>query len=461
MAHTTRKTKRSVYTGRRITTLRKSKHVTRDQLNLVRSLVSRRGVSRKSALLQNSVIRNYILDKNTTNVRQLKAIVPNIESALREPIVSRFPQQASELIQRWKTARVPAKSSEFALRHMFEAHLDSTVFQPLLQYSSDEFSFGYSDEPFVVTDIHAANKSKVAFDALPEDQQEKATAEILSVLNTPRESWVQFNPTGGVDIEHPKFTVAFQSVVKDAYTIADLKDVPLYFIVYKRVQAKSGSLKHAAARVVSRLAGRDSHYSLMVFLGGKIYSIGFGMFGARKTGRTAHLPGAAQVGALYNPDYVIEGRVVGETSKGLPYKLDIVDVGLFKTKHMKRILEFAGQESSGIVATFDGSPTAAPVSSIITLPTMTYRMLSRPCPVSETTNIRQFSFNCTSFLEYVFRERIACDAGGGLIVHPEACRQRVRPPLDEVIDAVMKAYDGADPAPYTMAQIVEYLDAEV
>jgi hypothetical protein len=468
----TKRTKRSSVVGTRRSYMRSTKPITAKTIRSLRNTFTQRGIPRKSQLLSDAVLRNYASHMGIYDTSKLRAIVP--DARMIDPTISvgpsQFPTITGEFVKQWRTSKLSAKPLEFTVRYVFEHYLRSAAMQPLLQFQIGEdtdITYGYAEEPFFVRRKGLESEDHVYVD-MDSETQVAVQSQLLAAIQSPKTNGETFNgeyiPTGDMIIEGVKrFTSPLEAVVRDSYTISHLRDVPMYFIVYKRPTATEGAMKATA----KHLTGTDSHYSLMVLWNERVYSIGFGMFGPRKTGSAAALPAAPQVGALYNPDYVLEGRIVGETRRQkLPYKLDLVDVGLFKRKHLDRIMEFVRNQPTEMTVHFNPEEmglTAAPSSAIIALPEMTYRTLTRTCPTTEGTDIRKYSFNCTSFMEYVFRERIACSTSVMFgIVHPEACRQTIRglPPLDSQIEAIMSVYEGTETREGIVRQVVEYLDAE-
>ena len=209
-----------------------------------------------------------------------------------------------------------------------------------------------------------------------------------------------------------------------------MNELPLYFIVYS--------------------FGGSGHLSLFVFAGNNLYSLGFGYLGdseaiSNKIARiSASVPADAwktlqssiHQAALYNYDSLITDNLNEITSSGDPYRFPIVSIGFFNRNHANKILEIANKNNK--LYDIEINNKGIRTFGAITL-NMAYSTASHPLMYT----ISGGGFNCTSFLEYVFNEKINCRGGpqGKYIVsHPHECTS-LAPYLGDASTSREKAID--------------------
>ncbi len=195
-----------------------------------------------------------------------------------------------------------------------------------------------------------------------------------------------------------------------------LRDVPLFFVFQ-----------------TPKSLSKDSHVSLAVLADAKLYSLGFGY----KEGQ----------GAFYNLDYVV--NFVGEDARGLAFHNRLIDYGYFTRTHLQRILEFVepSQYLNPVEATFgDGNEgpkgTWGLSTQYIKINTNYKTLVSAQCP----TRGLPAAMNCSSFLQYIFYERIQCSMlGTSAFVSPDSCKRRAHPITAERLEEFIRMYRGGKP----------------
>jgi hypothetical protein len=212
------------------------------------------------------------------------------------------------------------------------------------------------------------------------------------------------------------FPEELYAMLKPTYSVSEKSgNLPLYFVVYN-----------------------PGHLSLFVLFGGTLYSLGLGyqesialeekaaaaaVSVSKVTGRnygtapedTIHE--TISMAALYNQDDVIIGGIDQTTKAGLPYRFPLASMGFFTKTHADRILAVANQNIGSVTITFDYD---MPVMQTLPL-TFTYSKASNQLIIKATGG---GAMNCTSFLEYVFAEKMSCVGakGGYVFSHPLECR---------------------------------------
>lgn len=232
-----------------------------------------------------------------------------------------------------------------------------------------------------------------------------------------------------VRVEGPiTFADGLYEALKETYTPEDkIDNIPLYFIVHN-----------------------PGHISMFVLFGGEIYSLGLGYSESTALERKAegsarkaaagsgklHLPldipenwvaggihELYSMAALYNLDDVIIGGLDNRKKNGDPYSFPLASIGFFTKGHADRILAVARQNVGVMNITFDSD-----------MPTMFTLFLNKKYSKASNPTIVSLagtdSFNCTTFLEFVFVDKISCTGsakGGFVFSHPLACKSYAPP----------------------------------
>jgi hypothetical protein len=105
-------------------------------------------------------------------------------------------------------------------------------------------------------------------------------------------------------------------------------------------------------------------------------------------------------GALYTPDKTVD--IYGKTRGGKDYDYNIVDVGLFKLGHLKRLELFISRNRGTIVGEAERKDGSWHVDGMVLPLTMIYTY------TSGQANARLVRSNCTSFLAFILNERLDC-----------------------------------------------------
>lgn len=197
------------------------------------------------------------------------------------------------------------------------------------------------------------------------------------------------------------------SNVKDSYS-ADLSagDVPIYFFIITNF----------------------GHASIIIYSMGVLYSVGLGLnygsWAARSatprlesafTGRSDFLAD----GVLLSPDFLVKPAALHPT-KGTPFNYKIIDIGLFKTKHVERILSLTSK-STTTTAHFDKIEPYNYQFSHFEIDIKKKYMYLSSAKIAEITG--DF-YNCVSFAQTIFKERVDCTIGMVGPVDPFRCRSR-------------------------------------
>ncbi len=185
--------------------------------------------------------------------------------------------------------------------------------------------------------------------------------------------------------------------IKDSYTAKDIVDgnVPIYFVVHTE---------------------RPQHLSLMVHYAGKAYSIGLG-FNGRKA-PLCSIPGSEEYlskACFYSPDFLI--HPCGITSKGVAHAYRLVDFGAFTRTHADRILAIRVDTSSPLPIDMETRAVYIP-------------LVAKYSKVSNKFLADVNYLNCTSFLSYVFAERIDCSKLG--VDMPWKCESLVKSKMGDM-----------------------------
>jgi hypothetical protein len=222
-----------------------------------------------------------------------------------------------------------------------------------------------------------------------------------------------------------------EGVVRDSYGDSEsITNIPIYIVV------------------ISKAAG--GHASLIIFHGGRMFSLGLGYSGGAKMQARAELFEAAKRKAerikegaaalldkvtpdlskfisdafLYSPDFLIKPNAV--TSSGNPYTFNIADIGILKQKHLERIQTIlnAGKQGGGW---FSGQATWKAMFQVESLGGTNFKFdsflidIKTPYSMLSTRFSSKSAINCTSFLEHIFSERLACPAYQTFISEPGSC----------------------------------------
>jgi hypothetical protein len=212
------------------------------------------------------------------------------------------------------------------------------------------------------------------------------------------------------------------SALKPTYAPTDkIEDLPLYFVVYN-----------------------PGHLSLVVLFNGTMYSLGLGY---QESTRLEEKAGAAagtvskavrgniaaasaaadaaagvvhetiSMAALYNQDDVIIAGLDNVTRKGDPYRFPLASMGFFTKTHADKILEVAQRNIGVLALSFEDE---MPIMQTLPL-NFRYLKASNPLIIRATGG---GAMNCTSFLEYVFSEKMSCvgSKGGFVFSHPLECK---------------------------------------
>jgi hypothetical protein len=197
--------------------------------------------------------------------------------------------------------------------------------------------------------------------------------------------------------------------VKDSYS-ADVSagDVPIYFFIITNF----------------------GHASIIIYSMGVLYSVGLGLNYGSWAARSAtpRLEGAftgredfLADGVLLSPDFLVKPAAINP-KKGTPFNYKIIDIGLFKTKHAERILSLTSK-STTTTAHFDkiDEPHIYQFSHFEIDIKKKYMYLSS----AHIAKITGDFYNCVSFAQIIFRERVDCTIGLVGPVDPFRCRSRL------------------------------------
>jgi hypothetical protein len=229
----------------------------------------------------------------------------------------------------------------------------------------------------------------------------------------------------------PQLNPYLDDAVKDTYDIENkIEDIPLYLVFYTE---------------------HPQHLSLMVFYAGNLYSVGFGYLGAKMSSVSSEILG---VGAFYNPDYLIKPS--GRNRFGKPHKYKLVSIGFFTRTHANRIIEVFSDRTDRFSSTLitrtvsivdeDGNPVLDDTGNptIVSESKFDSAMIPLKTVYAKTSrgNIGTSYLNCTSFLVYVFSEKIKCRYLKGAFVfeHPAECKAYRPEDTNTVFQDVMYQY---------------------
>lgn len=164
-----------------------------------------------------------------------------------------------------------------------------------------------------------------------------------------------------------------------------------------------------------------SHASLIVYFSGKLFSLGLLYDNISSI--------------LSSPDTIIKP----ESSR---FKYDIIDIGILKKKHLMRILDITGKTQLPIVSEFTHSLKAGHYvfSNYIIPLNKAYSKYT-----TKYSSRKNQGFNCASFIEFIFRERIHCgDRYTGVFIDPSACKSRYIDNVPLFFRKYMKRYIDED-----------------
>jgi hypothetical protein len=228
------------------------------------------------------------------------------------------------------------------------------------------------------------------------------------------------------------------SAVRDDYAGVEKMDIPIYFVIHANIPG-------------------GGHMSIIVIYRTVVYSIGFGYSGKLRSPKAFKFFGkeysvqypvpASVVGkaSLYNPDYIINPKVVfthKDTGVDTVFKYRIIDFGYLKPVHLQRIVEISAQNQGLGLITYDGTFD----TTFIPLNTQ-YHMASS----AAVACILKGAMNCTTFVEYIFREKVKCKIAGIVPVsYPKSCNRIQGKLTNEKIKTWFAEYNSEAPM-YTQA----------
>lgn len=331
-------------------------------------------------------------------------------------------QQA--VVQEEANASVLATEKGFEIKMLYDRKLPTSEILPFIVCSNVEITEKANDG----TDLYSAQakKSMKTFFAA---QSERGSDDIYS--SAAIAPYVD-DETGTASVEGTAFCsihpdLMAEGAVKDEYNATDaISEIPIYIVV------------------ISKAAG--GHASMIVFFGGRLYSLGLGYSGGAKMQRRTEKYEAAERkaakvkaggdlssvindAAFYSPDFLIKPAAV--TSKGTPYSFKVADIGVLKKSHLTKIQTIlnAGKQGGGWfsgdaswkaqfqVELAGGRSNFQFDSYVIDIGT--------PYSMVATRFSSGSAINCTSFLEYLFKERLSCPAFSTFLVsRPANCQSK-------------------------------------
>lgn len=223
---------------------------------------------------------------------------------------------------------------------------------------------------------------------------------------------------------HPQL---YEDVAVDISTTTPLSEVPLYFFILTNF----------------------GHASILIYSSGMLYSIGLGLAagslasGLRISARNDLIANAH----IYGPDFLITPNK-GREKAGVfePYKYHIIDIGVLQKRHLDRIQNVLNKATGNVSMNFEVTDAQERRSTDYFYKysgaslelNLTYSYIS-----SRTTSKMLGTFyNCISFAEDVFRERVGCPASAyaSNIAHPGGCKSYIEENPDETFKQVMNRY---------------------
>jgi hypothetical protein len=221
------------------------------------------------------------------------------------------------------------------------------------------------------------------------------------------------------------------------------------------------------------------HASVIIYYGGTLYSVGlvleYGSYAAA-SGTSQAVPGSlpleslpkstpaataaapaataaapASVPYVGRPDFIAEALIASPDHLVTPAKLrkrngvdkpfdyKIVDMGLFKKKHMDRILAVLTDASKEIQFLFEPE---GQFNSIQIKLNKTYSLLSSKMTVEQWQ-----AYNCISFAQQVFAERVSCARPVVGIVDPAMCKSKIikKEDIKSLFVEYMRKYEADEP----------------
>ena len=336
-------------------------------------------------------------------------------------------------VKRFHTSVKDAKSPETL--HAFIARLSPLPLQPLLQF---QLAKGESIEMYEETEVfydakNAKELQKMIHETGLRLPPAKANAESLVLhealypsrlvrIETPRhdktpeddKDYENNDDTNDEDYSiktssiflHPTIVEA----VREDYTGVEKFDIPIFMAI----EAPS-------------IPG-GGHMSILVIHRTIVYSLGFG-YGGYKKDVYSKIPYTAKLiskGAFYNPDYLIEPQVKSPNNRhdsSFIRKYRIVDIGYMQPKHLAKLHELLAHCEEDISSEYKDQYFKTNMIAV----KKEYHGLSWSPFVCASGG---GAMNCTTFIEYVFGDRIDCSilpqiAGIPLTVSlPSTCKRR-------------------------------------